>query len=118
MNLKQKVAYTANHIDSIARHADVEVDERLAALDRVIKYATDAKATAEACPYMPPKVAIATDEKAIRERIASVQALMKGETDKDKLAALVELERTFGAMLPPVSGTLVIKPADVTLEGK
>lgn len=116
MDLKTKLAYTANHIDSIARHADEAVDLRMAALDRVIRYAEAAKATAQEAPHLPPKVAIATDEPAIRRKIAAVQALMEGETDAAKLRTLRDLEATLGAMLPPVTGTLVVGAAPATLD--
>lgn len=112
MKLSEKLAYTANHIDSIARHDSATVEEVHAVLDRVIKYAQDAKATAEARARMPAKVAIATDEPAIREKIAAVQAAIKVTTDETVLATLRDMECTLGAMLPPVTGTLIVNAAE------
>lgn len=112
MKLNDKVRYTANHIDSIARHDSAEVDDVLAALDRVIQYAQAAKATAAARERRPAKVAIATDEAAIREKIANVRKVIENTTDPELLRHLRDVESTFGAMLPPVTGTLVqpVKP--------
>lgn len=118
MDLETKLKYAANHIDSIARHSDVTEDERNAVLDRVIKYAQDAKATVKASPLMPPKMAIGTDEAALRQKIADVQALMAAEKDPERRKVLEGLERAFGAMLPPISGTLNIGAAQAQVQGK
>lgn len=48
MDLKSKIAYTDKHIESIARHDEVDLAVRNAALDRVIaKVEEERKAAAE-----------------------------------------------------------------------
>ena len=117
MKLSEKIAYTANHIDSIARHDSETLDAVHAALERVIEYAKAAMATAAGRERMPAKVAIATDEPAIREKIAAVRASIAKTTDPEVLATLQDMERTLGAMLPPVTGTLVVGTDNTQLQG-
>lgn len=116
MDLQTKLRYLSNHIDSIARHVEATVEDRLAVLERVAKYATDAKATAEAAKHMPAKIAVATDEAALRAKIADVQAQMAKETDPERLEFLRGIERTFGAMLPPVTAHLNVGAVAASLK--
>lgn len=105
MDLKTKISYTSNWIDGIARSDHLTVEEVTAALDRVIQYAEAAKATAAARPRETQKIAVGTDESAIRAKIAAVQESMAITTDETVLATLRDMESTLGAMLPPVTGT-------------
>lgn len=108
MDLKTKISHTSNWIDGIARSDSLPVEEVTAALDRVIAYAEAAKATAAARPREVAKVAIGTDEAAIRAKIAAVQAAIAATPEGEVRDTLRDMESTLGAMLPPITGTLVV----------
>jgi hypothetical protein len=117
MDLQTKISYTANWIDGIARSDHLELGAIYGALDRVIQYAEAAKATAAARPREVAKVAIGTDDGAIRAKIAAVVKAIGVTSDAETLATLRDLESTLGAMLPPVTGTLKIGGDATTVAG-
>ena len=117
MDLRTKVSHAANWLDSIARSDNEPIEDVLAAIGRVIQHAEASFATAQARPREVPKVAVATDEGEIRAKIARVQAAM-ARADEATLGVLREMESTLGAMLPPVSGTLIVGAAPAEAIGK